>query len=78
VWLVFAVFVCWQGILLEKSLWERTYESPVLGIDQKWPYLVIAVGFFLMVLRLVQVYYRWFKYGEPLIPDPEAQSELHP
>lgn len=77
-WLLFAMFVCWQGILLDKSLWERPYESPVLGIDQKWPYLVIAVGFFLMVIRLIQVYYRWFKYGEPLMPDPEAQAELHP
>ena len=59
------------------SLWERTYRSPVLDIDQKWPYLVIAVGFALMTLRLVQVYYRHIRHGEPLIPDPADQAEMH-
>ena len=79
IWFVFALFIAWQGVLLDKSLWERSYVSPVLGIDQKWPYLVIAVGFFLMVLRLVQVYYRWFKHGEPLIPAPDTEdnAEYH-
>lgn len=79
IWLVFGIFIFWQGVELEKSMWERTYESPVLGIDQKWPYLIIAVGFALMVFRLVQLYYRWFKYGEPLLPelDEESSSEYH-
>ena len=77
IWFIFSIFICWQGILLHASLWERTYRSPVLDIDQKWPYLVIAVGFGLMTLRLVQVYYRHFKHGEPLIPDPADQAEMH-
>ena len=79
-WLIFAAFICWQGVLLDLSLWERKYESPVLGIDQKWPYMVVAAGFAMMVFRLLQVYYRWFKHGEPLIPVPEAidsGSEYH-
>lgn len=79
IWLLFAIFICWQGILLNQSLWQRKYESPVLGIDQKWPYLVIAVGFALMVFRLLEVYYRWFKYGESLLPevDEESAAEYH-
>ena len=77
IWFFFSAFICWQGVLLHLSLWERPYHSPVLAIDQKWPYLVVAVGFGLMTLRLLQVYYRWFKYGEPLIPEPGSDAEHH-
>ena len=67
IWFTFGLFLTWQGIVLELSLWEQRFESPALRIDQKWPYLCIAVGFGLMTLRLVQVYYRWLRYGEPLM-----------
>jgi C4-dicarboxylate transporter DctQ subunit len=77
IWLVFSMFICWQGVILHMSLWERSYHSPVLNIDQKWPYMVVAVGFALMSFRLIQIYVRHFKYGEPLIPDPESSSEFH-
>ncbi len=69
IWFVFGIFITWQGILLELSLWESRFESPALGVDQKWPYLCIAVGFTLMTLRLVQVYYLWIFRGVPLIPE---------
>jgi TRAP-type C4-dicarboxylate transport system permease small subunit len=72
IWFAFSVFLTWQGILLELSLWEQRFESPALRIDQKWPYLCIAVGFGLMTLRLVQVYYRWIRHGEPLVPPSDG------
>jgi len=34
IWLIASVVICWQGVLLHLSLWERRYESPVLAIDQ--------------------------------------------
>jgi C4-dicarboxylate transporter DctQ subunit len=78
IWFATSVFITWQGILLHLSLWELRFESPVLSIDQKWPYLVIAVGFGLMTLRLIQVYYQWFRHGVPLIPDPmDETAETH-
>jgi len=78
IWFAVSVFITWQGVLLHMSLWERPYHSPVLAIDQKWPYLVVAVGFGLMTFRLIQVYYRHFKHGDPLLPDLEASAEFHP
>ena len=69
VWFVFGLFITWQGVVLELSLWELRFESPALGIDQKWPYLCIAVGFGLMTFRLAQVYYEWIRHGVPLIPE---------
>jgi C4-dicarboxylate transporter DctQ subunit len=79
IWLAFAVFLTWQGILLNESLWKRSYVSPALGIEQKWPYLIVAVGFGMMVLRLVQLYVRHIWYGESLLEAPAAaQRELAP
>ena len=69
VWFVFGLFITWQGVVLDLSLWESRFEPPALGIDQKWPYLCIAVGFGLMTFRLVQVYYEWIRHGVPLIPE---------
>lgn len=73
IWFVFGIFLTWQSVLLEISFWENKYESPALGIDQKWPYLCLVVGFGLMTLRIMQVYYRWWKYGEPVhLPRPDS------
>ena len=69
VWFLFSLFLTYQSVLLEISLWELRFESPVLGIAQKWPYLCLVVGFSLMSLRLIQVYYRWIRFGEPLVPE---------
>lgn len=70
IWFTFAVFLTWQGVLLNISLWKQKYTSAALGIDQKWPYAIIAVGFGLMVYRLLQLYWRHFRYGESLTDAP--------
>lgn len=77
IWFVFAIFLTWQSVLLQISMWELPFESPVLGIAQKWPYLCLVVGFGLMTLRLVQVYYRWIKHGEPLVPETGDGEMVH-
>jgi len=74
VWFSFAVFLTYQSILLELSLWRLPFESPVLGIAQKWPYLCLVFGFGLMSLRLVQIYYRWIRFGEPLLEPRESEG----
>lgn len=74
IWFVMGVFLTWQSVILEISFWENTYESPALGIDQKWPYLCLIFGFGLMTLRLAQIYYRWWKFGEPIL-EPRAESD---
>ena len=74
IWFIFGVFLTWQSVLLEISFWENTYESPALGIDQKWPYLCLIFGFGLMTLRLAQVYFRWWKYNEPILEERKTQN----
>jgi TRAP-type C4-dicarboxylate transport system permease small subunit len=68
-WFAFGVFLTWQSVLLEVSFWDNLYESPALGIDQKWPYLCLVFGFGLMTIRLVQIYYRWWKFDESILEE---------
>ena len=77
VWFIFAIFLTWQSILLDLSMWERPFESPSLGIAQKWPYLCLVFGFGLMSIRLIQVYWRWYEYGEHPIPEEGEGSIVH-
>ena len=73
-WFLFGIFLTWQAIVLEQSFWLNKYESPTLGIDQKWPYLCLVVGFALMTLRIAQIYFRWWKYDEPIL-EPRRDAE---
>ena len=77
VWFLFAAFLTWQSFLLHLSMWELPFESPVLGIAQKWPYLCLVVGFGLMTARLVQVYVRWIRDGVLPTASPEGEVIVH-
>ncbi len=80
IWFAFSLFLTYQSIKLNVSLWEQRFESPALGIPQKWPYLCLVFGFSLMSLRLIQVYYRWIRHGEPLTPEEMtegAEDSMH-
>lgn len=78
VWLAFALLLTYQGVLLNLSLWHRKYTSPALGIDQKWPYMVVAIGFALMTFRMLQVYWRHIRYGESLLEPPSNGAAGRP
>jgi len=66
-WAAANILLVWQGMVLELSFWEQPYISPALGIDQKWPYLIVPLGFALMTLRLGQIYYRWLVHGNSIL-----------
>lgn len=76
-WFAFAIFLTYQSILLDLSMWRFPFDSPVLGIAQKWPYLCLVFGFGLMTLRLIQVYYRWLRFGEPLLEPRDSEVVIH-
>lgn len=78
IWLAFAAFLTWQGLVLNASLWKQKYSSPALGIDQKWPYAIIALGFAMMIFRLLQLYWRHIRYGESLTELPAEPREGAP
>ena len=77
IWFLFGLFLTYQSVLLDLSFWENAYRSPALDIDQKWPYMCLILGFGLMTLRLVQIYYRWIKYGEPILEPRDEENLPH-
>ena len=77
IWFLFGIFLTYQSVLLDLSFWENAYRSPALDIDQKWPYMCLILGFGLMTLRLVQIYYRWIKYGEPILESRDEENLPH-
>lgn len=67
-WMAFNIFMVWQGWLYEMLMWEQTYISPSLQVDQKWPQSIVFIGYILISARVVQIYWRWFQSGCEGIP----------
>lgn len=63
-WLGFMTFLLFQSARWMQLLFETNYIMPGLGIQQRWPQLIVPVALVLMILRMGQVYYRWFKGKE--------------
>lgn len=62
----FAFLICLMVLSLSwiKLLFEQTFVTPGLGIEQRWPQSMVPFALLLMILRMVQVYYRYFNKGE--------------
>ena len=67
-WFGFVVFMVWQTTLYTQLLFEVTYISPGLGIEQKWFQLVVPLVLALMLVRMLQVYWRWGRDGWKDLP----------
>jgi len=57
VWLSFNTIVIYQGIKLFIDMGERPLMSQVLGINLKYMFIIIPLGFFVQSLRILQGYY---------------------
>ena len=58
-WAGFALFMVVQTLTYTKLLFEVTYQTPGLGIEQRWVQMFIPMLFILMLFRIGQVYWRW-------------------
>ena len=67
-WLVFLGVVFSQSVTLVNLLFNTVHVSPGLGIEQRWPQLLVPLGVLLMMARMAQVYWRWFKGGARGLP----------
>lgn len=75
-WMTFNLLMVWNGVAYIALLWQRVYISPSLHIDQKWPQMIIVIGYVLMSVRLAQIYYNWFKGGRRELPGIPKESQL--
>ncbi len=67
-WFGFVWFMVHQAVLFTQLLFEVTYVTPGLGIEQRWVQIFIPAGFVLMAFRMLQVYWRWGKSGWKGLP----------
>ena len=58
IWILFNLFVIWQGAVLVRTTMTRTENSLALGLPMWVAYLIIPISFFLISIRLVQNYIR--------------------
>lgn len=60
-WVGFVVFMLVQTTTYTQLLFSVTYQTPGLGIEQRWIQMFIPFAFALILFRIVQVYWRWRK-----------------
>jgi TRAP-type C4-dicarboxylate transport system permease small subunit len=61
--MLFILCMDWIELLIKMD-----HISPALGINQKWPNMIVPIGIALMLLRMFQGYYRWFRSGKKGLP----------
>lgn len=58
-WVAFVIFMIVQTTTYTQLLFNVTYQTPGLGIEQRWIQMFIPMLFCLMLFRILQVYWRW-------------------
>ena len=58
-WVAFVIFMIVQTTIYTQLLFNVTYQTPGLGIEQRWVQMFIPMLFCLMLFRIFQVYWRW-------------------
>ncbi|SLN14700.1 2,3-diketo-L-gulonate TRAP transporter small permease protein YiaM [Roseovarius gaetbuli] len=58
-WVGFVIFMIVQTVTYTQLLFNVTYQTPGLGIEQRWVQMFIPMLFALMLFRIAQVYWRW-------------------
>ncbi|WP_299403822.1 TRAP transporter small permease [uncultured Roseobacter sp.] len=58
-WFAFVIFMIVQTTTYTQLLFNVTYQTPGLGIEQRWVQMFIPMLFCLMLFRILQVYWRW-------------------
>jgi TRAP-type C4-dicarboxylate transport system permease small subunit len=66
-WIIFNLFIVWQGTILVVGAFQRPEPSLALRVPMQWVYLVIPMTFALTCFRLVQTYLR---------PEPEHEDPM--
>lgn len=67
-WVGFVIFMIVQTMVYTQLLFSVTYQTPGLGIEQRWVQMFIPMAFGLMLFRILQVYWRWGVTGWKGLP----------
>ncbi len=67
-WTGFVIFMIVQTTTYTQLLFDVVYQTPGLGIEQRWIQMFIPILFGLMLFRIAQVYWRWRADGFRELP----------
>ena len=73
-WAFFCLFmlkVSWDYLAV---FWRFTETSPSLGINQFYPQTILVIGYGLMLVRLIQTYFTWWRDGADGLPGMLAEE----
>ena len=70
----FAAFMIKVGIEYLGVLWKYPSRTASLGINEFYPQSVIVIGYALILLRLVQLYVRWWMNGRQGYPSVRPED----
>ena len=69
IWIVFNAFVVWAGILLIQRMLKYPVYSTALFLPMAWLYLVIPLAHALMIGRILQRQWNYWRHGIPVIAE---------
>lgn len=68
VWFIFNIGMLVYGVKFLELALARTELSPDLGINMFWPETILVIGYGLITIRLIQLYWNWVREGMTGIP----------
>ncbi len=76
IWLCFNALVSIEGFKLVTSMFEFPFISPGLGWSMAYIYAIIPLSFTAMSFRILQRYYRIFRYGWQMADAGTERADL--
>lgn len=67
-WALFSIFMLKVGWDFLTVAWKYPSLSPSLGINQFYPQTILVIGYGLMLVRLIQSYFVWYRAGAHGLP----------
>ena len=75
-WAGFSGFMLWTSVDYLTVLWRFTSRTPRLGIDEFYPQSILVIGYGLMLLRLIQIYWIWLGDGARGLPGMRPEHDI--
>lgn len=73
-WAFFCLFMLRVSWVYLATIWKYPSTSPSLGINEFYPQTILFIGYALMLMRLVQYYYQWYRDGADGLPGMLAED----
>lgn len=78
IWIAFNIFVVVAGVLLIQRTLKYPVYSTALFLPMAWIYIIIPAAHALMILRILERQWNYWRHGVPIIVGEQALAEGQP